>query len=184
MDTIDLLDQAYAWTSARIAAVSADGLDAPTPCGLWNLQELLDHTIGSLAMLTDAVVTGSADDASDVQALGSTPWDRAIAELAARNRQAWKAPGVMDRTFDTPMGAMSGQIVASSALVETVVHGWDISQATGEAAEIPDALAVPVLEFVREAIDDAMRGDNFAADLGVGVTPSDQLVAFLGRRPL
>jgi uncharacterized protein (TIGR03086 family) len=183
MDTIELLDQGYAWTAARIAAIPADGLDAPTPCGLWNLQQLLDHTISSLTMLTDAVAAPT-DAAPDAQAPGSTTWDRAVAELSARSRQAWKAPGVMDRTFDTPMGAMPAPMLASANLLEAVVHGWDISQATGEAAQIPDALAIPVLEFARQALDDETRGDNFAADVGRGDTPSDQLIAFLGRKPL
>ena len=136
-------------------------------------------------MLTDAVAT-SADAAAagaEVGALGSTRWDRAIAELAARSRLAWDAPGVMDRTFELPIGTMPAPMVASAALLEAVVHGWDISQASGEAAEIPDVLATPVLEFARTAVVDAHRGDNFAADLGLGDTPSDQLVAFLGRKP-
>jgi hypothetical protein len=75
-------------------------------------------------------------------------------------------------------------MVVSSTLLELVVHGWDISQATGEAAAIPDALAVPILDFARGAIADDARGDMFAADLGLGDTPSDQLVGFLGRKPL
>jgi uncharacterized protein (TIGR03086 family) len=187
MDTIELLDRGYAWTAARIAAVPADGLGAPTPCGGWNLQELLEHTIGVLAMLTDAVAVSPAGDVSgepDAPALGSTPWDRAIAGLAARSRRAWDEPGVMDRTFELSMGTMPAPMVASSALLEAVVHGWDIGQASGEAAEIPDALALPVLEFARQAIPDAARGDMFADDLGIGGTPSDQLIAFLGRKPL
>lgn len=185
--TTDLLDQAYAWTSARIAAVSADGLAGPTPCSRWSVQELLDHTFDTLAMFTGAIVPVGADaPAPDGHALGSNPWDQAIAELAARSGSAWQAPGVMDRTFDlpAPLGAQPGQVVASANLLEVVVHGWDISQATGECAQIPEALARPVLEFARQALGDAPRGDHFAADLGIGGTPSDQLVAFLGRKPL
>jgi uncharacterized protein (TIGR03086 family) len=182
MDTTELLDQGYAWTAARIAAVPADGLDAPTPCGTWNLRELLDHTIGTLVMLTDVVAAPA--EAPDVRALGSTPWDQAIAELAARSARAWEAPGVMERTFELPMGSMTGSMVASSALLELVVHGWDIGQASGEATPIPDALALPVLDFARQALTDDARGDNFSADRGSGDTPSDQLVAFLGRTPL
>jgi uncharacterized protein (TIGR03086 family) len=187
MDAFELLDQGYAWTAARIAAVPVDGLDAPTPCSLWNLQELLDHTLGSLTMLTDAVSTASADsepDAPELRALGSTPWDTGIAVLAARSSRAWEAPGIMDRAFELPIGTMPATAVAGATLLETVVHGWDISQASGEAAEIPDAMALAVLEFARQAIADANRGDKFAADLGLGDTPSDQLVAFLGRKPL
>ena len=183
MDTIDLLDQGYAWTAARIAVVPADGLDAPTPCSLWNLEELLDHTVGALTMLTDAVATDLADTGLDGRALGPTRWDRAVAALAVRSRRAWEAPGVMDRTMELPIGTWPAPIVASGALLEVVVHGWDISQASGEAAEIPDALALPVLEFARRPDVDGNRGDNFAADLGLGGTPSDRLVAFLGRKP-
>ena len=184
MDTTELLDQGFAWTAARIAAVPSDGLDLPTPCDRWNMRELLDHIIGVLTMVTDAVDTMPAVGTPDAPALGSTPWDRAIADLAARSRLAWEAPGVMDRTFELPIGTMPAPVLKSSALLELVVHGWDISQASGEAAEIPDALARPVLEFARQAIGDDSRGDLFGADLGLGATPSDQLVAFLGRKPL
>ena len=184
MDAIELLDQGYAWTAARLAAVPAHGLDAPTPCSRWNLQELLDHTISTLTMFTDAVAANAGRDAPDARGLGSSPWDRAIAELAARSRRAWSAPGVMDRTIELSIGSMPAPMVVSANLLEVVVHGWDISQSSGEAAEIPDALALPILEFAREAIPDVNRGDHFAADLDIGDTPSDQVVAFLGRKPL
>jgi len=177
MDTIDLLDQAYAWTAARIAVVPADGLDRPTPCSRWNLGQLLEHTIESLTLLTDAV-------APEGPARSEASWSQAITDLAARSRRAWQAPGVMDRTIELPIGSVPAPAAASITRLEAVVHGWDISQATGEAAEIPDTLARPVLEFARQAIDDGSRGDNFAAALDVGLTPSAQLVAFLGRKPL
>jgi uncharacterized protein (TIGR03086 family) len=179
MDTIDLLDHAYAWTGARIAAVPAGGLDAPTPCSRWNLAQVLDHTIESLTMLVNAVAGGP-----DPLVSGGSSRQQAITELAARSRRAWQAPGVMDRTIELPIGTMPAPVVATVTMLEAVVHGWDISQATGEAADIPDALAVPVLEFARQALDDAGRGDNFAAALDLGITPSARLVAFLGRKPL
>jgi uncharacterized protein (TIGR03086 family) len=186
-NTTELLDQAYAWTSARIVAVSASGLDDPTPCSRWSVQDLLDHTFDTLAMFTDTVAPAGADDhAPDVRALGPNVWDRAIAELAGRSRWAWQGPGVMDRTFElpAPMGAQPAAVVASANLLEVVVHGWDISQATGEGEEIPEALALPTLAFARQALGDAPRGDHFAADLGIGDAPSDRLVAFLGRKAL
>jgi len=187
MNPTELLDLGITWTAARIAAVPWDGLDAPTPCASWNLRQLLDHTIGSLTMLTTAVAsapTAREPESIDVAALGSTSWDRAIAELAAQSRRAWRAPGVMDRTFELPLGTMTAQALASATLLEVVVHGWDISQATGEAADIPDALARPILDFARQPIVDANRGDHFGADLAIGDTPSEQLVGFLGRKPL
>lgn len=180
--TIPLLDDALAWTAARIAVIRADQLDSPTPCTRWNLQELLDHTIGTLTMLTDAVAPPAENQVAPPP--GSTRWDHAIAQLAARSGSAWAAEGVADRSFDLPIGTMPAPVLASATMLETVVHGWDISQATGEAAQIPDGLAVPILDFARAALDDTTRGDNFAADLGIGDSASDRLVAFLGRKPL
>lgn len=179
----DLLDQGYAWTAARIAAVPADSLDAPTPCSRWDLRQLLDHTIDTLTAFTDGVAGSTDADGPDVRPLGSTTWDRAIAELAARSRRAWQAPGVMDRTLELPFGTMTAPVALSANLLEAVVHGWDISQASGECADIPDGLAVPILEFARQAIADDARGESFAADLALGDTPSEQLLAFLGRKP-
>jgi uncharacterized protein (TIGR03086 family) len=173
--TTTLLDQGFAWTAARLAAVPADGLDRPTPCDGWDLAQLLDHTITSMAMLTGAVA-GPADD------LGGDP-QHALATLAARSRVAWEAPGVAERTYELPIGTMTGTWLRSASLLEVVVHGWDISQATGERAAVPDALAEPILAFAREAITDDQRGDAFAADLGTGDGTAERLLAYLGRRP-
>jgi uncharacterized protein (TIGR03086 family) len=178
MDDRELLAQGFGWTAGRIAGVSEGGLDGPTLCGEWNLRQVLEHTIDTVRQLVEAIEAEAPGDTTNEE------WEQAIDELAARSRRAWAVPGVMERTFTTAMGTMSAPMLVSSTLLELVVHGWDVSQATGEAAAIPDALAVPILDFARGAIADDARGDMFAADLGLGDAPSDQLVAFLGRKPL
>ena len=76
--------------------------------------------------------------------------------------------------------------MASVTVLETVVHGWDISQATGEAADIPDALAISrPWAFARQALPEAKRGDDFAADLGPrAARRPTSWWAFLGRKSL
>ncbi|WP_101789585.1 TIGR03086 family metal-binding protein [Nonomuraea indica] len=178
-DTLDLLDKGLTWTTARIAAVPADALDAATPCGDWDLRSLLDHTVQSMATFADALDGGGATVTG--------PWDAAMADLAARARLAWRQPGAMDRTYELPFGTMPGPVMASANLLEAVVHGWDISQAGGEAASIPDDLASAVLTFAHAAIGEAQRGDAFGPALGpaldTGATASERLVAYLGRTP-
>lgn len=174
-DTLHLLDEGLAWTTARIAAVPADALDAPTPCAEWDLRTLLDHTVASQATFADALDAGGA--------VATGPWDAAMADLAARTLVAWRQPGVMDRTYELPFGTMPGPVMASANLLEAVVHGWDISKASGEAASIPDDLARAVLAFARAAVGEAQRGDAFGPALDAGATPSEQLVAYLGRTP-
>ncbi|HEX2578215.1 MAG TPA: TIGR03086 family metal-binding protein [Aquihabitans sp.] len=190
MDAIPHLDDAFAWTTARIAAVPADALDAATPCADWTVRELLDHTLGSLQVLTDAIAPVPVAAPSGLEGAAATGppaetrgWLGAIAHLAERNRRAWATPVPDDRMFELPFGTMTAADVATGTLVELLVHGWDLGQASGERADIPDALAVPTLELARHAIADAQRGDAFGPALDLGATPSDRLVAFLGRTP-
>lgn len=188
MDTLELLDLGYQWTAARVAAVQVCDLDAPTPCRDWNLRGLLQHTYDSLTRLTDAVAqdedTCPPGACAPVTAPEDDAWGPAFVDLATRAHHTWREePDVLDRMCQLPLGETPAPVVADITLLEVVVHGWDVSHATGEEAPIPTELATHVLAFARQPVVDGHRGDDFAADLGVGSNPSDRLVAFLGRRP-
>lgn len=182
VEATTLLDQGFAWTAARIAAVAPDALDASTPCGSWTLRELLDHTLDAVGVFADAIAGPAGEPV--VPAAWESSWSAAFAELAARIHRGWTDPQAMDRTYELRFGAMPGPVMASANLLEVVVHGWDTAQATGEAIDIPDRLALPILAFARAAITDDARGDAFGPDLAVGDTLGEQLVAFLGRTSL
>jgi uncharacterized protein (TIGR03086 family) len=181
IETLELLDLGYQWTAARIAAVQVADLDAPTPCRDWDLRRLLHHTYDSLTQLTDAVAQDDDVYCCDVE---DACWGPAFVDLATRAHHTWREEAdVLDRVCQLPLGETPAAVVADITLLEVVVHGWDVSHSTGEDASIPDQLAQHVLAFARQPVVDAQRGDAFAADLHLGVTPSDRLVAFLGRRP-
>lgn len=181
MHTLELLDLGYQWTAARIAAVQVTDLDAPTPCRDWDLRCLLHHTYDSLTLLTDAV---AQDDDVDCCAVEDSCWAVAFVDLATRAHHTWREePDVLDRVCQLPLGETPAAVVADMTLLEVVVHGWDVSHSTGEEAAIPAPLATHVLAFARQPVVDGQRGDAFAADLHIGTTPSDRLVAFLGRTP-
>jgi uncharacterized protein (TIGR03086 family) len=181
----DLLDDGYAWTGKRIAAVQPSDLSAPTPCTEWNLRQLLNHTLGALDLHLDAAAGLPVDRSRshpDTDRFGTEP-AAAFAAIVARGARAWREPGVVDGTWTLPMGSIPGSIVMMLHLTEVVVHGWDIGRATGENAVIPAELAEPALEFSRGFATEAHRGTAFAADLATGGPPGERLVAFLGRRP-
>lgn len=193
-DIIDLLDKGFAWTGDRVARVDPGDLDRPTPCEGWQLRDLLDHMLASLDRLAaaaggDAAVPGSLDggppgvDRVDrVDRLGDDSGRTAFATVRQRALTVWRRPGVMARSCELPLGSLPAAVAAHLNLVEVVVHGWDISRATGEAAAIPPGLAGPALDFSRQAVGPA-RGRAFGPDLEVGDTVSDRLVSFLGRKP-
>ncbi len=188
-DIIDLLDQGYAWTGGRLAHVGPDDLDSPTPCEGWQLRHLLNHMLAALDLLAGAAEGDVAEPSqfdAQIQAhtdrLGDDCGHATFAAVRQRAMTVWHQPEVMARTCELPLGSVPAPVAAHINLVEVVVHGWDVSQATGEAAAIPPELAEPILAFSRQAVDPA-RGRAFGPDLGVGDTVPDRVVAFLGRKP-
>ncbi len=77
-------------------------------------------------------------------------------------------------------------IVAAAGAVEVTVHGWDVARACGQDRPVPAALAEELLELCPLFVRDADRPTRFAprVDLSRALdSPSDRLVAFLGRDP-
>jgi uncharacterized protein (TIGR03086 family) len=71
-------------------------------------------------------------------------------------------------------------------LLDTTTHSWDVARATGQRAELPDELATTVLVVAHGIVDDDTRrfaGIAPAVPVAADASPTDQLVAFLGRQP-
>jgi uncharacterized protein (TIGR03086 family) len=186
---VELLEQGFGWTGERLARVGPGDLDAPTPCEGWRLRELVNHMLASLGRLAAAAAGEVAPPAAfDSQAqarvdrMGDDCGRAAFAAVRERALAVWQAPGVMERTCVLPLGSVPGSMAARVNLVEVVVHGWDVGQATGERPVIPDRLAGPILDFSRQAVA-PRRGIAFGPDLGLGEALGERAVAFLGRTP-
>lgn len=80
---------------------------------------------------------------------------------------------------------LSIAIVESVAAIEIAVHGWDIFESCGMPCEIPEHLALALLPVSSLVIDETLRPLLFAAPITVAASasPSDRLVALLGRQP-
>jgi uncharacterized protein (TIGR03086 family) len=189
MDPIKLLEASFAWAGERVAQVRPDQLDSPTPCAKWDLRGLLNHLIGAMDQL--ARLAGgdrepgpfSAEALAQVDRIGDDPL-AAYQETAERALAVWHTPGVLERMCEMPLGPMPASVAVRISATDAVVHGWDVSRATGERAEIPAELAEPLLEFGKKFVHEGVRRRVFAEPVPLADgSPSDQLVAFLGRRP-
>jgi uncharacterized protein (TIGR03086 family) len=179
------LARAVAQTGRVVHAITPDQLDAPTPCTEWAVRALLAHTIDVLNQVT-GTVTGApvdpVDAAGDLASLVAA-FDRA----AAASAEAWHEPGVMERELMSPWGPTPGARVCRLNLADTVVHCWDLAQATGQPTDGFDAdLATGALAFMLEMMKPEYRGGP-AFGPEVEVAPDapayDRLVAFAGREP-
>ncbi len=177
-DAVELLERALGYTRVMLADVGSTNLRAPTPCAGWDLTRLLDHMDDALDAFTEAAsghvdVAAAPTTAPPVQRLR----DKACALLGAWTEARSHEVVVGDRRLE------SSVLIAMAAL-EIAVHGWDVAQATGRGAPIPEDLADALLPIATSTVKSADRGSRFAAPWHLPATPSrsEDLLAFLGRR--
>lgn len=190
MDTLDL---GPATTTLRelLASVTDDQLTLPTPCPDYAVGDLVDHVGGLAIAFTDAArkqVTpgseaGGSGDATRLEPGWRDRIDRDLGELAA----AWRDPAAYEGMTSAGGVEMPGEIAASVALNEVVVHGWDLAVALGRPYAVTDADVAACMAFAEpfstpDSTDD--RGDAFGPVVPVpaDAPPLTRLLGMMGRR--
>lgn len=138
---------------ATVRAITADQLDAPTPCREYDVRRLLSHLLYWGASLegaaTDTPVAPPAASEQEV-APPDGDWGGALEAQIDRIATAWSDPQAWEGM--TRMGGpdpMPASLIGGMVLTELVVHGWDLARATGQQPEWDDAL----LDFVYEEVE-------------------------------
>ncbi|MET0326768.1 MAG: TIGR03086 family metal-binding protein [Ilumatobacteraceae bacterium] len=174
---LERLAAAWSWTTDRISDVHPDDLARPTPCAEWDLAELLDHLAQSVERFV-TVLGGTVPETA-----GTSPAER-FGLLRTAHLTAWDGADAAS-SYDLPFGLVPARLAADLNLAELVLHGWDVSRATGERADIPDHLAVPVLALGEQLLTDETRSGAFApaVDVAADAGASNRTAAWYGRRP-
>jgi uncharacterized protein (TIGR03086 family) len=180
MDLIVALDLTFAHAHDVVAGVRRDQYDDKTPCVEWTVRELLEHMIG----VVDGLGAAASGRAPTPFTLGADPAAQ-LHEAATSAMTGWRTPGVLDRIIDAGPGPMPGHALASINLLDTATHTWDLATATGQPSALPDDLATAALEASRATITAELRPGRFGPEVpaAAGATPTEALVAFLGRTP-
>jgi uncharacterized protein (TIGR03086 family) len=190
---VALLERAMSYTLGSLLLATPAAMANPTPCRAWRLCALLLHMNDSLLALHEAIAAGQVRldppvDFCDPAGDYGDPAGNPVATL--RNRAcammgAW-ANVREPRNIPIANRMLSSPIVAAAGAVEITAHGWDVARACGQDRPIPPALAEELLELCPLFVSDADRPTRFAApvDMPPLASPSDRLVAFLGRQPL
>jgi uncharacterized protein (TIGR03086 family) len=185
MEMLDALAQTFDHTTKIVSGVRADQLDDPTPCREWPLRTLLAHMTG--------VVVNMGRGASDRELLPSIEaFEIQPDDLAAQFRTesdrtlaAWRTRSDADQV-DVGAGPMPAGVALAINLLDTATHTWDVARSTGQDPNLPDAVAVAALACSRQIVTEQSRGfAGFDPPVSVGAdaSPTEQLVAYLGRNP-
>jgi uncharacterized protein (TIGR03086 family) len=182
---IALLERAMGYTLGGLLLVTAEDMTNPTPCRDWDLRGLLLHMNDSLLALEEAITAGHVelDPAVDYEDPSADPV-ASLRNRACRMIGAWANARGRGEISIAGRPLTSG-IVATTGAVEVAVHGWDVYRACGQRTPVPPPLAEELLELCPLFVNDADRPMRFGTPVKVSplASPSDRLIAFLGRRP-
>jgi uncharacterized protein (TIGR03086 family) len=178
---VDDLARASAVIGDLIDRMAADQWMAPTPCTEWNVRDLVNHLVG-MNLVFVALFEGSPMPERGADRLSADPagaYHRSAAALQA----AATLPGVLERSQATPIGTATGAERLQWRVADLLTHGWDLVQATGVVAELPDDLVEQALTFVRAQLPSQPRAGRFADPQPIrdNAPAIDRLAAFTGR---
>jgi uncharacterized protein (TIGR03086 family) len=164
-----------------IDRIPVDQWTAPTPCTEWSVRDVVNHLVG-MNLVFVALFEESPMPERGADRLGADPAG-AFHRSAAALRAAAARPGVLERSQATPVGAATGAERLQWRIVDLFAHGWDLIQATGVLAELPDDLVEQALAFARAQLPGQPRAGRFADPQPIrdDAPAIDRLAAFTGR---
>ena len=181
-DVLDAYGQTLAYVHARVAGTEDEQYTHPTPCSEWDVLALLGH-VTSVIHHYMALPGGQRYDPLPEPAPAQGRYRQIFPSLASAAVTAWSQPDALERTCHHVMGDMPGWQALSIHVSDVLLHGWDLSVATGQDDTIDPVLADLALTTLRDVLClDQGRGRFFGAEL----TPAagdvqSRLLAYAGR---
>jgi len=159
--------------------ISRDELSKSTPCSEYDVLQLTDHLMNSIAVL------GGAAGAELPERDTGDSVEAQIVSAARPALDAWHHRG-LDDTVTIGPNELPATFAVSILSLEFLVHAWDYAAATNHPIEVAESLADYVLGLSKNVISPQTRATvGFADPVAVPDDASalDQLIAFTGRDP-
>jgi uncharacterized protein (TIGR03086 family) len=183
-----LLDQSRQAFTNALSPVTPGQWEQESGCGQWTVGDLIAHVIAAMTMyvaLLDGATTTEA--IAKVKSVTTSPAsafsDFVQAADALQARLA--SPEAVTRIARHPAGDMTGGELAGFAMLECILHGWDLSRATGQDTFIDPELATAIYEGILPDAERLRHRGAFGPAIPVSADApmADRLLALLGRTP-
>jgi uncharacterized protein (TIGR03086 family) len=147
----------------------------------------MDHMIATLSYFAAVAAgePGTPPGAAKAEPLTHDARVERLANAAIAAAATWRQPGALQRTKQTPLGEMTGELYAAITLNELYVHAWDLAQAIGQPFPEDAALAADILAVAKQTIrPEGRQMGVLGPELAVPDTAPalDRLLAFMGRQ--
>ena len=159
--------------------IAADDLSRQTPCAEFDVAQLTDHLLGSIAAL-GGMVGADLPERDETDSV-----ERQVVAAARPALDAWHRHG-LDDTVPFGKGEMPAKGACAVLSLEFLVHAWDYASAVGHKIDAPEPLSEYVLGLARAVIRPEFRGGagfDDPVDVPEDAGALEQLVAFTGRNP-
>jgi uncharacterized protein (TIGR03086 family) len=188
MEQLATLEYSWAELRAVVASLDDEEMGTVTNCEPWTVRRLASHALNN-QLRWAGLVTGqqlvSVDDT-----MSAVPIDGDLApvadEIGPRVTALWRSEGVMDAMHSTPFGELPGSVVIDFAIVDAIIHAWDLSDSVGRPIEFsPEALSA-ISAVVEATCTDGARAAGLiqpATEPRADASATERLVAAAGRNP-
>ena len=172
-ESVVVLSRALDQAGDVLAAVHADQLARPTPCGDWDVAQLIGHLVNAPVRFLE-MARGENPDWSAGPRPATSNWVTEFRSNADYLIHYWHQAGD---------SADAGQVDWQTA--EIAVHTWDVARATGQSSPLLPEVAERGLAFMSAMLTPDNRGKAFAPAVPVPEDASayDRLAALAGRAP-
>lgn len=185
LDAHEVHRRAAAEFDARVAAISDDDWQRPTPCEEWDVRALVHHLVYDNVWappMFDGATVEEVGDRFEGDLLGDDPrqaWSRSIADALAA---AERTPA--DQTVHLSFGDVPASEYLNERATDLAVHGWDLATALGVDDTIADPVAVTLLGVWEPRVELLRASGMFAEPVAVpeDADSTTKLVSLLGRR--
>lgn len=148
---------------ATINAVKPDQLNNSTPCGNYNVRELLGHLLSGLDRAGAVGRNENPFGGPETIEAANGDWIAAWEEMATQTIAAWVDPATLTRPTALPWAAESGALALWSYVAEITVHTWDLAQATNQNPAWDNDVVSESLAVMERILPAAGRTEMFAS---------------------
>jgi uncharacterized protein (TIGR03086 family) len=179
---------AVAAEAARVVAGVPEGtLNAPTPCGDWDLRTLINHTILWTSYSAERRAHGESvgEELMNKDFTADPGFREDYAQQIGQAIDAWSDPAAWAGTRNVMGAETPAADVGAMLLMETALHGWDVARATGQEFSTDDQTASALEDIVQAQAELFRKYQGFAdaVEPPRNATAFERALALSGRDP-
>jgi uncharacterized protein (TIGR03086 family) len=166
--TSTLMPEVGVAVAAGIRVGAGADLAGPTPCADWDLRTLLRHFVGTSGAFVRAGQTKALDPddpwGSNAM-LDERNWADQLAGQVEAMSKAWSQPGAWTGTVKGAQ--MPASAVGELALIEVLLHGWDVARATGQSLSVSEQLGAELLRCLTPTLEQGRQFEVYGSEVAV-----------------